>query len=248
MALRDGITEWARTFFQEEDRVIKYPFLKRRTRSTATQFDGAVKLIQDYLAVVLAIYSTFILQVHVFFKFAFWLFLEFASALGRLAAEGRWQWPSLDCHSFYGTASAFGLTWRPLTGSLCLSSFWCRLKPGPSGERGRKSGLLQDMLVTGLGPTSEPVDGRVQAWTRHGSVQHSASEHRQDMFTGRSVRRSVTFYPQGWETVFSRYPSRYPGRRPWSQVALIGYLAVSLSSLLSWAPSTLRPLLPLPGP
>ena len=36
MALRDGITEWARTFFQEEDRVIKYPFLKRRTRSTAS--------------------------------------------------------------------------------------------------------------------------------------------------------------------------------------------------------------------
>ena len=80
--------------------------------------------------------------------------------------EGRWQWPTLDCHSFYGTACAFGLTWRPFTGSLCLSSFWCRLKPGPSGERGRKSGLLQDMLVTGLGPTSERVDGRVQAWTR----------------------------------------------------------------------------------
>ena len=70
------------------------------------------------------------------------------------------------CRSFYGTACAFGLTWRPFTGSLCLSSFWCRLKPGPSGERGRKSGLLQDMLVTGLGPTSELVDGRVQAWTR----------------------------------------------------------------------------------
>ena len=54
MALRDGIAEWARTFFQEEDRVFKSPFLKRRTRSTATQFDGAVKLIQDYWAVVLA--------------------------------------------------------------------------------------------------------------------------------------------------------------------------------------------------
>ena len=36
MALRDGITEWARTFFQEEDRIIKYPFLKRRTISTAS--------------------------------------------------------------------------------------------------------------------------------------------------------------------------------------------------------------------
>ena len=67
---------------------------------------------------------------------------------------------------FHGTACAFGLTWRPLTGSLFLSSFWCRFKPGPSGERGRKSGLLQDMLVTGLGPTSVRVDGRVQAWTR----------------------------------------------------------------------------------
>ena len=39
------------------------------------------------------------------------------------------------CHPFYGTACAFGLTWRPFTGSLFLSSFWCRLKPGPSGER-----------------------------------------------------------------------------------------------------------------
>ena len=75
------------------------------------------------------------------------------------------------------------------------------------------------MLVTGLGPTSErvdgsggggggggqawtrlaldsfkgsnpvwkatghnvPVDGRVQTWTRHGSDQHSASEHRQNV-------------------------------------------------------------------
>ena len=52
------------------------------------------------------------------------------------------------CHLFYGTVCAVGLTWRPLTGSLFLSSFWCRLKPGPSGERGRKSSLLQDMLVT----------------------------------------------------------------------------------------------------
>ena len=54
-----------------------------------------------------------------------------------------------------------------MTGSLFLSSFSCRLKPGPSGERGRKSSrLLQDMLITGLGPTSVRVDGRVQAWTR----------------------------------------------------------------------------------
>ena len=56
--------------------------------------------------------------------------------------------PTLDCHSFYGTACAFGLTWRPFSGSLCLSSFWCRLKLGPSDEQGRKSSLLQDMLVT----------------------------------------------------------------------------------------------------
>ena len=63
--------------------------------------------------------------------------------------EGRWQWPSPCCHPLYGTACAVGLTWRPLSGSLFLSSLWCRLKPGPSGERGRKSSLLQDMLVTG---------------------------------------------------------------------------------------------------
>ena len=36
IALRDGITEWAHTFFQEEDSVIKYLFLKRRTRSTSS--------------------------------------------------------------------------------------------------------------------------------------------------------------------------------------------------------------------
>ena len=179
----------------------------------ATQFDGAVKLIQDYWAVVLAYLFD------VYFTGTRLLQVRLLALLGVCKrpwplreVEGRWQWPSLDCHSFYGTACAFGLTWRPLTGSLCLSSFWCRLKPGPSGERGRKSGLLQDMLVTGLGPTSErvdgrvqawtrlaldsfkgsnpvwratghnePVDGRVQTWTRHGSVQHSASEHRQNV-------------------------------------------------------------------
>ena len=36
IALRDGITEWAHTFFQEEDSVIKYLFLKRRARSTVS--------------------------------------------------------------------------------------------------------------------------------------------------------------------------------------------------------------------
>ena len=35
--------------------------------------------------------------------------------------------------------------------------------------------------LEGLGPTSVPVDGRVQTWTRHGSDQLSASEHRQDV-------------------------------------------------------------------
>ena len=137
--------------------------------------------------------------------------------------EGRWQWPSLACHSFIGTACAFGLTWRPLTGSLFLSSFWCRLKPGPSGERGRKSGLLQDMLVAGLGPTSVRVDGRVQAWTRlaldsfkgsnpvwkatgHNEPVDGRVQTTYKMSTETSVRRSVTFNPQGWETVFGRYP------------------------------------------
>ena len=36
IALRDGITEWAHTFFQEEDSVFKYLFLKRRARSTVS--------------------------------------------------------------------------------------------------------------------------------------------------------------------------------------------------------------------
>ena len=70
------------------------------------------------------------------------------------------------CHPFYGTACAFGLTWRPLTGSLFLSSLWCRLKPGPSGERGRKSGPASRHARQWLWATSERVDGRVQAWTR----------------------------------------------------------------------------------
>ena len=55
-------------------------------------------------------------------------------------------------------------------------------------------GGLQPSL-DGLGPTSEPVDGRVQAWTRHVSDQLSASEHRQDMFTG----RLVAINPSRWE-------------------------------------------------
>ena len=182
MALRDGITEWARTFFQEEDRVIKYPFLKRRTKSTASlrlslRDTPAYTLgskrrapflsyaVLGYLHLVhsIGLLSTLSrtpqsLQsppvrgntlVLVYLKFAFWLFLVFSNAPGRRAAEGRWQWSSLDCHSFYSTACAFGLTWRPLTGSLFLSSFLCCLKPGPSGERGRKSSLLQDMLDSG---------------------------------------------------------------------------------------------------
>ena len=148
MALRDGITEWARTFFQEEDRIIKYPFLKRRTRSTSslrpplsgTPASSSSKTSStDYWAVVQALFCTTF-----FYGYSF----SWSSSTGPCCftqiplasseVEGRWQWPSLDCHSFYSTACAFGLTWRPLTGSLCLSSFfWCRLKPGPSGERGR---------------------------------------------------------------------------------------------------------------
>ena len=49
--------------------------------------------------------------------------------------------------------------------------------------------------LEGLGPTSEPVDGRVQAWTRLALDQLSAREHRQDMFTGRSVKGSVAINP-----------------------------------------------------
>ena len=130
-------------------------------------------------------------------------------------------------------------------------------------DRGRKSGLLQDMLVTGLGqPASGSTVGckpghdspwtLLRAPTQSGGPQATTSlstvgcEPGHDTArtntvpasTGKtstetSVRRSVTFNPQGWETVFNRYQ----GRRPWSQVALIGYLAVSLSSLLTWLPS-----------
>ena len=114
------------------------------------------------------------------------------------------------------------------------------------------------MLVTGLGPTSERVDGRVQAWTRlaldsfkgtnpvwratghnepvDGRVQTWTRQRRAIIPRTDGQRpkdRSVIFNPQGWETVFNRYP----GRRPWSLVAPIGYLAVSLSSLLVWLPS-----------
>ena len=95
------------------------------------------------------------------------------------------------------------------------------------------------MLVTGLGPTSERVDGRVQAWTRlaldsfkgsnpvwratghnepvDGRVQ-TWTRHRRAIIPRtdgqRPKDRSVIFNPQGWETdFFSRFPARYPGRR-----------------------------------
>ena len=84
-----------------------------------------------------------------FLELVFWHFLYFAIAPGLFGGRGEMAMAVPCCHPFYGTACAIGLTWRPLTGSLFLSSFWCRLKPGPSGERGRKSSLLQDMLVTG---------------------------------------------------------------------------------------------------
>ena len=90
-----------------------------------------------------------------------------------------------------------------------------------------------------------------------------------------SVRRSVTFNPQGWETVFGRYTREVSrssavdagdtfwayGSTQW-YCRTIGYavgslrLSVSSSFLLSWLPSrscwtkwsTLRALLRLPGP
>ena len=169
-----------------------------------------------------------------FLEFVYWLSLLYTNAPGLFGGRGEMAMAVPRCHSSFGTACAFGLTWRPLTGSLYLSSFWCRLKPGPSGERGRKSGLLQDMLVTGLGPTSvrvdgrvqawtrlaldsfkfsnpvwratghnEPVDGRVQTWTRHGRAIIPRTDGQ------RPKDRSVTIDPQGWETVFGRYPRQY---------------------------------------
>ena len=167
------------------------------------------------------------------------------------------------CHPFYGTACAVGLTWRPLTGSLFLSSFWCRLKPGPSGKRGRKSSLLQDMLDTGR-PTCttggrssreltgndprtdrsrsthkdgrpEPVDGRAQAWTR---------------LALRLVHRNVC------ETIGHDQPTRM-GDRFWQESptvccgidVLLGTQSVLFacrSLRLSFCP--VRTLLRLPGP
>ena len=88
-------------------------------------------------------------RVLVFLVFVYWLFLYYANAPGLFGGRGEMAMAVPCCHPLYGTACAVGLTWRPLTGSLFLSSFWCRLKPCPSGERGRKSSLLQDMLDTG---------------------------------------------------------------------------------------------------
>ena len=56
--------------------------------------------------------------------------------------------------------------------------------------------------LEGVGPTNEPVDGRVQTWTRHVSDQLSASEHRQD------VHRNVC------ETIGYVQPTRM-GNRFW---------------------------------
>ena len=167
------------------------------------------------------------------------------------------------CHPFYGTPCAVGLTWRPLTGSLFLSSFWCRLKPGPSGKRGRKGSLLRDMLDTGR-PTCttggrssreltgddprtdrsrsthkdgrpEPVDGRAQAWTR---------------LALRLVHRNVC------ETIGHDQPTRM-GDRFWQESptvccgidVLLGTQSVIFacrSLRLSFCP--VRTLLRLPGP
>ena len=110
--------------------------------AAAFEWHTGVKLIQDFVNGLLGC-GTGLFCTTFFYGYSF----SWSSSTGPCCftqiplasseVEGRWQWPSLDCHSFYSTACAFGLTWRPLTGSLCLSSFWCRLKPGPSGERGR---------------------------------------------------------------------------------------------------------------
>ena len=109
--------------------------------------------------------------------------------------------------------------------------------------------------LEGLGPTSEPVDGRVQhdspwtllrAPTQSGGPQATTSlstvgckpghdtarTNSVPASTGKtstetSVRRSVTFNPQGWETVFlAGISARYPGHRPWTWASLIGRTAV----------------------
>ena len=168
IALKDGITEWAFTFFPGRGPCLHVPLPEAPYKvdvflaAAAPEWHTGVKLIQDYVNGLLG-YGTGLFCTTFFYGYSF----SWSSSSGRCCftqiplasseVEGRWQWPSLDCQSFYSTARAFGLTWRPLTGSLFLSSFSCRLKPGPSGERGRKSGLLQDMLVTGLGPTSVRV-------------------------------------------------------------------------------------------
>ena len=146
------------------------------------------------------------------------------SPLASSEVEERWQWPSLVAIFFYGTACAVGLTWRPLTGSLFLSSFWCRLKPGPSGERGRQSSLLQDMLVSGR-PTCT-TGGR-------SSRELTGNDPRTD--------RSLLTHKDG-RPFLAGVPARYPGRRPWTLATLIGRttvrsVIVSSSFLLSWLPS-----------
>ena len=84
-----------------------------------------------------------------------------------------------------------------LIGSLCSVSVVISNGLQPSLETRHVSDSLKWAPTQCGGPraTSEPVDGRVQAWTRHVSDQLSASEHRQDMFTGRSVKESVLINP-----------------------------------------------------
>ena len=111
--------------------------------------------------------------------------------------------------------------------------FGCRFKWAPTGgpwanqRAGRRSGASLDTtrpgLFQGLQPSLEGHGPRRTCrrsganldTTWLGPTQCQASTGKKSTET--SVRRSVIFNPQGWETVFGRYPARYPGRRPWTR-------------------------------
>ena len=80
-----------------------------------------------------------LLQVLVFLVFVYWPFLSYTNAPGLFGGRGQMAMSVPCCHSFYGTACAFGLTWRPFTGSLFLSfllvSFENRDPPANEGVR-----------------------------------------------------------------------------------------------------------------
>ena len=96
----------------------------------------------------------------------------------------------LCCSLRGGFARAAGWSDGFSTGSEFLC-FCCLLRPPQASSN---TGVGSNPVWRALGH-NEPVDGRVQTWTRHVSDQLSASEHRQDMFTGRSVKGSVAINP-----------------------------------------------------